>query len=589
MTVKRTVSCGKVNLDLVGQSVTIMGWVHRRRDHGGLVFLDVRDAQGWVQVVFSRQISAAAYDLAETLRVEYVVAIAGVVNRREVGRENPRIPTGLVEIAGQNLEILNEARTPPLHIADQGEADEAVRLRYRYLDLRRPEMYANLLLRHRTFKTIRDFFDAHGFLEVETPCLTRSTPEGARDYLVPSRLQPGHFYALPQSPQLFKQLLMVSGVDRYVQLARCFRDEDLRADRQPEFTQLDIEMAFIDEEGIFGLIEELFAHLYRQVLGVELAQPFPRLTYREAMTRYGTDKPDLRYGLPITDLSGLLGDAGFKVFRSAVAAGGVVRALHVPGAAGLSRRELDEINQQALQLGAAGVTPFAWTAQGARSPAAKSLGEETLAKVAVALEMSEGDLALIAAGPAGLVARVLGQLRVRLAGQLGLIPAGAWKFVWITHFPLLEYSEEEGKFAAAHHPFTSPQPEDAGLLDTDPGAVRARAYDLVLNGVELSSGSIRIHRRDLQERVFRALGIEKDEAERRFGFLLEAFEYGTPPHGGIAFGLDRVVMMMAGCESIREVIAFPKTSSAACPLTGAPTGVDPRQLQELQIQHLRKV
>lgn len=589
MTVKRTVSCGKVNLDLVGQSVTIMGWVHRRRDHGGLVFLDVRDAQGWVQVVFSRQISAAAYELAETLRVEYVVAIAGVVNRREVGRENPRIPTGLVEIAGQNLEILNEARTPPLHIADQGEADEAVRLRYRYLDLRRPEMYANLLLRHRTFKTIRDFFDAHGFLEVETPCLTRSTPEGARDYLVPSRLQPGHFYALPQSPQLFKQLLMVSGVDRYVQLARCFRDEDLRADRQPEFTQLDIEMAFIDEEGIFGLIEELFAHLYRQVLGVELTQPFPRLTYREAMTRYGTDKPDLRYGLPITDLSGLLGDAGFKVFRSAVAAGGVVRALHVPGAAGLSRRELDEINQQALQLGAAGVTPFAWTAQGARSPAAKSLGEETLAKVAVALEMSEGDLALIAAGPAGLVARVLGQLRVRLAGQLGLIPAGAWKFVWITHFPLLEYSEEEGKFAAAHHPFTSPQPEDAGLLDTDPGAVRARAYDLVLNGVELSSGSIRIHRRDLQERVFRALGIEKDEAERRFGFLLEAFEYGTPPHGGIAFGLDRVVMMMAGCESIREVIAFPKTSSAACPLTGAPTGVDPRQLQELQIQHLRKV
>lgn len=589
MTVKRTVSCGKVNLDLVGQSVTIMGWVHRRRDHGGLVFLDVRDAQGWVQVVFSRQISAAAYELAETLRVEYVVAIAGVVNRREAGRENPRIPTGLVEIAGQHLEILNEARTPPLHIADQGEADEAVRLRYRYLDLRRPEMYANLLLRHRTFKTIRDFFDAHGFLEVETPCLTRSTPEGARDYLVPSRLQPGHFYALPQSPQLFKQLLMVSGVDRYVQLARCFRDEDLRADRQPEFTQLDIEMAFIDEEGIFGLIEELFAHLYRQVLGVELAQPFPRLTYREAMTRYGTDKPDLRYGLPITDLSGLLGDAGFKVFRSAVAAGGVVRALHVPGAAGLSRRELDEINQQALQLGAAGVTPFAWTAQGARSPAAKSLGEETLAKVAAALEMSEGDLALIAAGPAGLVARVLGQLRVRLAGQLGLIPAGAWKFVWITHFPLLEYSEEEGKFAAAHHPFTSPQPEDAGLLDTDPGAVRARAYDLVLNGVELSSGSIRIHRRDLQERVFRALGIEKDEAERRFGFLLEAFEYGTPPHGGIAFGLDRVVMMMAGCESIREVIAFPKTSSAACPLTGAPTGVDPRQLQELQIQHLRKV
>lgn len=586
---KRSVSCGQVNLDLVGQSVTIMGWVHRRRDHGGLVFLDVRDAQGWVQVVFSRQICAGAYELAESLRVEYVVAIAGIVNRREAGRENPRIATGLVEIAGQKLEILNEARTPPLHIADQGETDEAVRLRYRYLDLRRPEMYANLLLRHRTFKTIRDFFDARGFLEVETPCLTRSTPEGARDYLVPSRLQPGQFYALPQSPQLFKQLLMVSGVDRYVQLARCFRDEDLRADRQPEFTQLDIEMAFVDEEDIFGLLEQMFAHLFRQVLNVELTTPFPRLTYREAMTRYGTDKPDLRYGLPITDLSGLLGGAGFKVFQTAVASGGVVRALHVPGAAGFSRRELDELNQQALELGAAGLTWLTWTAQGARSPAAKSLGEETLAKVAEALGLHEGDLALFAAGPAGLVARVLGQLRVRLAGQLGLIQPGVWKFVWITHFPLLEYNEEERKFTAAHHPFTSPQPEDAGLLDTDPGAVRARAYDSVLNGVELASGSIRIHRRELQEQVFRALGIEKDEAERRFGFLLEAFEYGTPPHGGIAFGLDRIVMMMAGCESIREVIAFPKTSSATCPLTGAPTGVDPRQLQELQIQHVRRV
>ncbi|HAI21630.1 MAG TPA: aspartate--tRNA ligase [Clostridiales bacterium UBA8153] len=588
MTVKRSASCGQVTLDLVGQSVTVMGWVHRRRDHGGLVFVDVRDAQGWVQVVFNRQIAAAAYELAERLRVEYVVAISGVVNRRETGRENPRIATGLVEIAGQRLEILNEARTPPLHIADQGEADEAVRLRYRYLDLRRPEMYANLLLRHRTFKTIRDFFDAQGFLEVETPCLTRSTPEGARDYLVPSRLQPGYFYALPQSPQLFKQLLMVSGVDRYVQLARCFRDEDLRADRQPEFTQLDIEMAFVDEEDIFGLLEQLFVHLYRQVLNVEITRPFPRLTYQEAMTRYGTDKPDLRYGLPIADLSGILGEAGFKVFRTAVASGGVVRALQVPGAAGLSRRELDELNQQTLELGAAGLTWLTYTEQGVRSPAAKSLGEDTLAKVIEALGLNAGDLALFAAGPAALVARVLGQLRVRLAGQLGLVQPGSWKFVWITHFPLLEYSEEEGKFTAAHHPFTSPRPEDAGLLETDPGAVRARAYDLVLDGVELASGSIRIHRRELQERVFRALGIEKDEAERRFGFLLEAFEYGTPPHGGIAFGLDRVVMMMAGCESIREVIAFPKTSSAACPLTGAPTGVDPRQLQELQIQPVRR-
>ncbi|MEW6524073.1 MAG: aspartate--tRNA ligase [Bacillota bacterium] len=585
---KRSICCGRVNLDLAGQRVTIMGWVHRRRDHGGLVFLDVRDATGWVQVVFSQQISAEAYGLAETLRVEYVVAITGVVNRRMPGRENPKIPTGMVEIAGQDLAVLNEARTPPLYIADNGGAEEALRLRYRYLDLRRPDMYANLKLRHRAFKAIRDFFDEREFLEIETPFMTRSTPEGARDYLVPSRLHPGHFYALPQSPQLFKQLLMVSGVDRYVQLARCFRDEDLRADRQPEFTQLDLEMSFVDEEDIFHLIEELFSHLYQQVLGVQLPTPFERLTHREALARYGTDKPDLRYGLPIIDLSGMVAHSGFKVFQAAVASGGAVRAINVPGGASFSRKELDELNEQAAQLGAAGLAWMAWTGQGVRSPVAKFLGEEEIANIAGALGAVGGDLALVVAGPAPLVSRVLGQLRIRLAGRLGLIPPGTWKFVWITHFPLLEYDQEEGKFAAAHHPFTSPQPEDLHLLETDPGAVRARAYDLVLNGVELASGSIRIHRRELQERVFRALGIGAAEAERRFGFLLEAFEYGTPPHGGIAFGLDRVVMLMAGRDTIRDVIAFPKTTSASCLLTGAPAEVDPRQLQDLRIEYTGK-
>ena len=585
MQLKRTHYCGELRREHAGSRVTLAGWVHRRRDHGGLIFLDLRDRTGLVQLVFHPD-QGEAYNLADAVRSEYVVAVRGRVERRPEGRVNPHIATGEVEVFPDEMKVLNPSKTPPFYIVDDCDADEVVRLRHRYLDLRRPDMQKNIILRHRIVKTVRDFLDSQGFIEIETPMLVRSTPEGARDYLVPSRVNPGRFYALPQSPQLFKQLLMVAGFDRYFQIARCFRDEDLRADRQPEFTQIDIEMAFVDKEDIMSLVETLVVEMFDKALGVKIEAPFPKITYAEAMLRYGSDKPDLRFGLEIRDITDLVRDSAFKVFAAAAQAGGRVRGLCVPGAGSMSRSELDGLSQKAVSLGAKGLVWVALGPDGVRGPASKFLSEKEVAGITQALGASKGDLLLIVAGQERTCATVLGALRLELARSIGLLPRDRdlWKFCWVTEFPLFEYSEEEKRLIACHHPFTAPMDEDMDLLKSNPQALRAKAYDLVLNGTELSSGSIRIHRRDIQEVVFDILGIGPEEAQRRFGFLLEAFEYGAPPHGGIAFGLDRTVMLMSGRDTIRDVIAFPKTSSGSCLLTGAPSEVDEAQLKELGIR-----
>jgi len=560
-----------------------MGWVQRRRDHGGLIFIDLRDRSGIVQVVLSPEVDEEAFHRGEEVRSEYVLAVRGTVSVRPEGTENPNLATGQVEVYAEELQILNRAKTPPFYIEEGIKVDENVRLKYRYLDLRRPDMQRNLIIRHQAAKVVRDFLSAEGFIEVETPMLTRSTPEGARDFLVPSRLSPGDFYALPQSPQLFKQLLMVAGLERYFQIVRCFRDEDLRADRQPEFTQIDIEMSFVDRETILALMEKMMARIFAEVLDIQLTLPFPRLTYQEAMDRYGSDKPDTRFGMEIVDVTAAVAESGFKVFRQAVEKGGQVKGLNLVGGLSLSRKEIDELTEYVAQFGAKGLAWIRVSEEGLNSPIVKFLQEEEQEALCRLLEARVGDLLLFVAGPAPMVADSLGHLRLHLARKQGLIPEDKYNFVWIVDFPLLEWDEEEKRYTAMHHPFTSPVEDDIPLLDTEPGQVRAKAYDLVLNGVELGGGSLRIYQRQLQEKMFTALGLSEAEAREKFGFLLDAFEYGTPPHGGIAFGFDRLVMLLTGADSIRDVIAFPKTASGTCLMTGAPAEVAPKQLEELRL------
>jgi len=564
--------------------VILNGWVHRRRDHGGLIFVDLRDRSGIVQLVFSPQTDAEAFAVAETLRNEYVVSVRGKVRRRIPGAENPELPTGDIEVDATHVQVLNRAGTLPFSISDRIDVDEAVRLRYRFLDLRRPSMQRVFIVRHKAAKAVRDFLDAEGFLEIETPMLTRSTPEGARDYLVPSRLHPGHFYALPQSPQLFKQLLMVAGFDRYFQIVRCFRDEDLRADRQPEFTQLDVEMSFVEAEDVMSIMERLIVYVFREAAGIELPTPFPRLRYDDAIDRFGSDKPDLRFPMELVDVSEIVRGSEFRVFTSALRQGGRVKVLNVKGKGDMSRRELDELTELAKQWGAKGLAWMAVEAGGVRSPIAKFLSEEVLQAVLKAAQAEPGDLLLFAADQREVAAEILGRLRLRLGRQIYKPDPMTFAPVWIVDWPLFHRDPETGKLESAHHPFTSPVDEDIELLDTNPAAVRAKAYDLVINGYELGGGSIRIHRRDVQEKVFRVLGLTDEQARDKFGFLLDAFEHGTPPHGGLAFGFDRLIMLLVGTDNIRDVIAFPKTQSATCLLTQAPAPVDEEQLKELHIR-----
>ncbi|HBG16508.1 MAG TPA: aspartate--tRNA ligase [Firmicutes bacterium] len=578
----RTHLCGDLSLKEVGKSVCLNGWVNRYRNLGGVLFVDLRDRNGLVQVVFNPVDHPELFKTAETIRNEFVIMVKGRVEKRPEEMINTDLATGEVEVYAEDLLIINPAKTPPIYVDDRANVDETLRLRYRYLDLRRPEMQKNFALRHRVTKLIRDFLDQKGFWEIETPMLTRSTPEGARDFLVPSRVNPGKFYALPQSPQLFKQLLMVSGMEKYFQIVRCFRDEDLRADRQPEFTQIDLEMSFVDREMILNLLEEMLAFLFKEVKGIVLPRPFPRMDYQKAMNRYGSDKPDTRFGLELVDLSSLVADSDFTVFRKTVAEGGKVVALTAPGCGGYSRRELDELPKVAAKYGAKGLAYLALTGGKVKSAISKFFTSDQLERIVRQMQANDGDLIVIIADQDSKQAlTAMGALRLEFAHRLGLIPEKQYNPLWVLNFPLLEFDHEEERLVAVHHPFTSPLPEESELLDTDPLAVRANSYDLVLNGMELGGGSIRIHQRAVQEKVFKVLGLSTELAHDKFGFLLEAFDYGTPPHGGIALGLDRLVMILAGASSLREVIAFPKTTSATCLLTMAPSKVDRKQLQEL--------
>lgn len=584
----KTHDCGKLTKDNVGEIVTLNGWVQKRRDLGGVVFIDLRDRSGIMQIVFNPDFSKEAHEIADRSRNEYVLAVRGEVVERDEETYNANIPTGEIEVRVTEIEVLNTAKNPPFFIEDGIEIDEGLRLKYRYLDLRRPEMYQTLRLRSKATKIIRDFLDEQDFLEVETPILTKSTPEGARDYLVPSRVHPGDFFALPQSPQLFKQLLMVGGVERYYQIARCFRDEDLRADRQPEFTQVDIETSFLSMEQLREMMEQMMVRLFKEVLNVDIPTPFQTLTYKEAMDRYGTDKPDLRFGLELVDLSDIVQDSGVKVFASVVKNGGQVKALNAKGCAVWSRKEIDDLLPFAERFGAKGLAWITLRDGEMRGPIVKFFSEEELAALKERMEAEDGDLLLFSADTEDVVAAVLSNLRLKIGRELGLIDDNVFKFAWVVDFPLLEYDAEAKRHVAMHHPFTRPREEDMPYFETDPGKIRAQAYDMVLNGYEIGGGSMRIYKRDMQEKMFEALGFSPEAAREQFGFLMDAFEYGTPPHGGIAFGLDRIIMLLAGRSNLRETIAFPKTANATDPLTDAPSEVSERQLTELSIRTIAK-
>ena len=582
---KRSHRCTELGTANIGEQVTVMGWVQKSRNKGGIIFVDLRDRSGILQIIFEESsCGEESFAKAEKLRSEFVIAVTGKVEARS-GGVNENLATGGIEVRAESLRILSESETPPFPIEENSKTKEELRLKYRFLDLRRPDIQRNLILRSKIATLTRQFLAEEGFLEIETPTLIKSTPEGARDYLVPSRVHPGSFYALPQSPQLFKQLLMCSGYDRYFQLARCYRDEDLRADRQPEFTQIDMEMSFVDVDDVIDVNERLLHKLFKELLNVEIPQPIPRMTWQEAMDRYGSDKPDIRFGMELKDVSEVVKDCEFVVFKGALENGGTVRGINAEGQGGMPRKKIDALVSFAKDYGAKGLAYVAIQEDGTlKSSFAKFMTEEQMAALVAAMDGKPGDLLLFAADKKQVVWAVLGALRLELARQLDLLKKDDFKFLWVTEFPLLEYSEEQGRFVAMHHPFTMPMDEDWHLIDSDPGAVRAKAYDIVLNGTELGGGSVRIHQSDIQSKMFEVLGFTPEKAQEQFGFLLEAFKYGVPPHAGLAYGLDRVAMLMGGCDSIREVIAFPKVKDASCLMTEAPTPVDPKQLEELGIE-----